>query len=236
MKTFFLMPSLDQTDLTHAVEVARAVAQHPFVSSFKVGFSLGLGYGLPKVVAELRALTDKPIIYDHQKAGTDIPETGALFAKTMKQAGISEAILFPQAGPRTLEAWVRALQEQGVTPVLGALMTHAGFVEREGGYLRDAFTEEAYALSASLGVTRFVVPLTKPERVAALEFPEGSVFYSPGYGAQGGDPHAFPAQKVHHLIAGRSLFAAPDPVAYVEAMARELGPDAQGSSAQGPRA
>ena len=43
---------------------------------YKVGLSLALDCGLPKVVEIAREYTDKPIIYDHLKAGTDIPEVG----------------------------------------------------------------------------------------------------------------------------------------------------------------
>jgi orotidine-5'-phosphate decarboxylase len=222
-KRFFLMPSLDTPDLAEAMRVARAVAGHPFVSSFKVGFALGLSAGLPRAVEALRAFTDKPIIYDHQKAGSDIPDTGVLFARTMRASGISEAIVFPQAGPATLEAWVTALREAEVEPVVGTLMTHAAYLEREGGYLRDGFVAEAFARAAALGVRRFVVPLTKPDVVRSVSFPKGAVFYSPGFGAQGGDAHAFAQLAEHHLIAGRSLMGARDPLAYVEQVAQQLG-------------
>ena len=222
-KRFFLMPSLDQTELDRALEVVEKIADHPFVSSFKIGFSLGLSYGVPKVVEGIRKHTKKPIIYDHQKAGTDIPDTGALFADVLAKAGIDEAILFPQAGPRTLHAWVDALRDRKIEPVVGGLMTHVGFLESEGGYLVDRSVREVYDFAASLGVRRFVVPLTKPEKVAELVFPDSSIFYSPGFGAQGGDPNAFPHLREHHLIAGRSLFAALDPVAFVDAAAASLG-------------
>lgn len=221
-KTFYLMPSLDQEMLAPALGVARAIADLPFVSSFKVGFSLGLSEGLPAVVRALREFTDKPIVYDHQKAATDIPDTGALFARTMRRAGVTEAILFPQAGPSTLTAWIRALQDEGVVPVVGAIMTHKTYLQSEGGYLSDSFASDAFARASEAGVRRFVVPLTKPDRVAALQFPSDAIFYSPGFGAQGGDPHAFPRQKQHHLISGRALFAAVDPRAYVLETARAL--------------
>jgi orotidine-5'-phosphate decarboxylase len=222
VKTFFLMPSLDQETLAPALAVARAIADHPFVSSFKVGFSLGLGEGLPTVVRALREFTDKPIVYDHQKAATDIPDTGSLFAKTMRRAGITEAILFPQAGPTTLSSWIKALHDEGIVPVVGAIMTHATYLQSEGGYLRDDFAAEVFARAAEVGVRKFVVPLTKPERIQILRFPDDAVFYSPGFGAQNGDPHAFPAQQEHHLISGRALFAAKDPRAYVAETARAL--------------
>lgn len=223
MKRRFLMPSLDMVELDVALCLARSVSSHPFVSSFKVGFALGLSAGLPAAVRGLRAFTDKPIVYDHQKAGTDIPDTGVLFAKTMRAAGVTEAILFPQAGPRTLEAWVKALQDADVVPVVGAVMTHAGFTQQEGGYLSDEGLLGAYELAAKLGVRKFVVPLTKPEVARRVDWPEDSVFYSPGFGAQGGDPNAFAQLPEHHLIAGRSLAAAPDAAAYVGRVAEEYG-------------
>jgi orotidine-5'-phosphate decarboxylase len=222
MKTFFLMPSLDQVDLEKAMRVVAQIAPHPFVSSFKVGFSLGLTHGLPRVVEAIRKHTDKPIVYDHQKAGTDIPDTGGLFADVMKNAGINEAILFPQAGPETLKAWVPALTIRGVTPVVGGLMTHRGFLQSEGGFLSDDSVRAVYTIAAELGVRRFVVPLTKPKLVEGIDFPADAIFYSPGFGAQGGDPHAFPFLRTHHLIAGRALFAAADPLAWVTATAKEL--------------
>ncbi len=223
MRARFLMPSMDMTDLEEAVRLARAVASDDFVSSFKFGFALGLSAGLPAAVRAFRAFTQKPIVYDHQKAGTDIPDTGVLFAKTMRAAGIDEAILFPQAGPVTLEAWVKALQDAGIVPVVGAVMTHKGFTQSEGGYLSDAGMLSAYELAAKLGVRKFVVPLTKPAVAESVAWPEGSVFYSPGFGAQGGDPHAFAQLPEHHLIAGRSLAAATDAAAYVRQVAAEYG-------------
>lgn len=222
MKTFYLMPSLDQVDLDKAMRVVARVAEHPFVSSFKVGFSLGLTHGLPRVVEAIRKHTDKPIVYDHQKAGTDIPDTGGLFADVMKSAGVTEAILFPQAGPETLKAWVPALTMRGVTPVVGGLMTHRGFLQSEGGFLSDASVRAVYTIAAELGVRRFVVPLTKPQLVEGIAFPDDAIFYSPGFGAQGGDARAFPFLRTHHLIAGRALFAAEDARAWVEAVQREL--------------
>jgi orotidine-5'-phosphate decarboxylase len=216
------MPSLDQVDLRAAIAVAKEIADHPFVSSFKIGFSLGLSEGLPSVVRAIRAITSKPIVYDHQKAGTDIPDTGPLFARVMANAGVTEAILFPQAGPTTLRAWVQALLDHGVTPVVGALMTHATYMESEGGFLRDAFVSDAFALASSLGVRRFVVPLTKPSAIEPLTFPKDAIFYSPGFGAQGGDPSGFPKLREHHLISGRALFAAKDPRAYVDEVAIAL--------------
>lgn len=225
-KSFSLIPSLDVTSLGEAARLVEAVQAHPFVYGFKVGFSLGLAHGLPKTVETIRRLTAKPVIYDHQKAATDIPATGALFARVLSDAGIDEVILFPQAGPATLEAWAEAMMARNLKTIVGVVMTHAKYLQGEGGYLADFSPVDIARRAKAAGVKAFVTPLTKPELVAKLAeetpFDAADEFYSPGLGAQGGDPKAFPALATHRLIVGRALLNAPDPAEYVESLAASL--------------
>ena len=218
-RKYTVIPSLDVTDLDEAVRLAGAIGNPPFVNAFKVGFSLGLTCGLPEVVRRIREVSQRPIIYDHQKAGTDIPDTGALFARTLAKAGIQRAILFPQAGPRTLSAWISALRNEGVEIIVGAIMTHPAYVASEGGFLLDGAMERIFAIALEEGVTDFVVPLTKPDAVRELHrrvgFATDCEFFSPGYGAQGGDPSKFDFVSTHHLIIGRSLLKAENPAHYI---------------------
>ncbi len=226
LKRFGLMPALDLDDLETAVRaVARVEGLHA-ICGFKVGFSLGLGYGLPEVVRRIRSVTAKPVIYDHQKGGTDIPETGALFARAMKRAGVDAAILFPQAGPRTLAAWVGALAAEGVGCIVGGVMTHPGYLHSEGGYLDDAAVEGIYSHAVEAGVRSFVLPLTRPDAAARIVarsgIAAGWTCYSPGFGAQGGEPARFGFVSRHVLIVGRALLSADDPAGYVNRVAEEL--------------
>lgn len=226
MKTWYLVPALDVADLDEAARLVAAVADHPAIHSFKVGFSLGLSSGLPRVVEAIRRHSDKPVVYDHQKAGTDIPDTGALFARTLARAGVDAAILFPQAGPVTLRAWVEACQGEGLGVIVGALMTHPGYVASEGGFLEDAAIPRMWGMAAEAGVRDFVVPLTRPDATRAAVQAAGLdpawTYWSPGYGAQGGDPAAFGFLHRHHLIVGRALLRAPDPVAWLDAAVARL--------------
>ncbi len=222
-----VIPALDVTELDQAVQLVARVAASPHIYGYKLGFSLGLKYGLPRVVTALRELSDKPIIYDHQKAGTDIPDTGKLFAATLAEAGIGEGILFPQAGPHTLRAWATALKEAGLEVIVGGAMTHPGYLESEGGFIRDAAATEIYRLAHELGVRRFVMPLTKPELCKKLwdaaGLGEDCTLYSPGYGAQKGQLGPFAWVPTHHIIVGRGLLHAEDPLAYLDALIREAG-------------
>lgn len=226
-KEIRFIPALDTPDLDTALRLVSRVADRKSVYGFKLGFALGLGHGLPETVRRIREWTDKPLIYDHQKAATDIPDTGALFGDVMKTAGIDEVILFPHTGPRTLEVWVRAMQERQLKVIVGAVMTHPAYLVSEGGFIADAAAVAIYRQAAELGVAAFVVPLTKPELVARLAeevpFTESQEFYSPGFGAQKGDPSKFPALKRHYLIMGRSLMNAEDPVEAIERIEQQLG-------------
>ena len=138
------------------------------IGGYKVGFFLGLDYGLPKVVELTRKYTDKPIIYDHQKAGTDIPDLGVKFVDICKKAGVDAVILFPQSGPETEEKWIKAAQEKDLGVIVGGLMTHPRYVRSEGGYLADGAIMEMYSNAADLGVADFVVPGNRPDDIKRI--------------------------------------------------------------------
>ena len=225
-KIWKVIPALDVTDLERIRQLITQVDGHELIYGYKIGFSLGLTFGLPQVVRAVREISAKPVIYDHQKAATDIPDTGRLFAEVMKQAGMDEVILFPQAGPVTEEAWIKAVQDQGMKVIVGGIMTHPGYLESEGGYLKDAAVSEMYRLAYRNGVRDFVVPLTKPEATRAIYQQAGlgddCRFYSPGYGKQGGDPAAFDFLGEHYVIIGRALLNAEEPRAFLDEVRSEL--------------
>lgn len=197
--------------------IVKETADIEGIGGYKVGFFLGLGHGLPKIVEITRRYTDKSIIYDHQKAGTDIPDTGGSFARVCKKAGINAIILFPQAGPETERAWIKASREEGLGVIVGGLMTHRGYRRSEGGFLADEAIMEIYLNAADLGVQDFVVPGNRPDEIRCIkEVLErrvaASVFYAPGFTAQGGEINE--AVKIFggrwHAIVGRAIYEADD--------------------------
>lgn len=185
------------------------------IVGYKIGFILGLKYGLDNVVSAIREFSDLPIIYDHQKAGTDIPDMGVEFAQLMKNAGINSAIIFPQAGPKTQEAFTSALINAGVVPMVGGEMTHPMYLEKDGGYINSGAPERMYENGAKLGVKYFIVPGNKADAIrkyAQLLKPFNVSFCFPGIGRQGGDIEAaFNAcGGSSYAIIGSSIYKAPD--------------------------
>ena len=201
-------------ELKKLVEVTAAVNG---IVGYKIGFILGLSYGLANVVETVREFTDIPVIYDHQKASTDIPEMGPEFAAVMKNSEVDSAIIWPQSGPATQESFIRSLLSKGIVPMVGAEMTHPKYLTKDGGYIRDDAPEEMYTNGAKAGAEFFVVPGNKTESIrkyakllSVLTQPR---FCFPGIGRQGGDIEAaFDACGTSaYAIIGSSIYKSPDP-------------------------
>lgn len=213
-----IIPACDVKSLSELENLVELTADIEGIVGYKIGFSLGLGHGLQTVVDTIEKHSDLPILYDHQKAGTDIPQMGELFARTCKVSGITGVIIFPQAGPATEEAFISAIISEGLIPLVGGEMTHPRYLSSEGGFIRDESIEEMYLTGARNGVTYFIGPGNKPERINHYvkllknEIPQ-PMFCMPGIGRQGGDiKSAFEATEglPAYGIIGKAIYAASD--------------------------
>ncbi len=210
-----IIPSCDVSDLTKLKNLIKETCSVKGVGAYKIGLELCIPYGICHVVDAIRKQTDLPIIYDHQKAATDIPELGEKFAKAVK--GVDAVILFPFAGPETERAWIKACRKEKLGVIVGGEMTHRGFLEREGGFISEKEALKIYEIAAKEKINDFVVPGNKPEKIRLYKaFLEARgvkpIFYSPGLIAQGGDitESAKAAGNYWHAIVGRALYNAKD--------------------------
>ncbi len=183
----------DVKELNELEKLVRATCDIEGIEGYKVGFASALTNGLGNVVDAIRQYTELPIIYDHQKGGTDIPELGVTFAEVIAESGCDAAILFPFGGAATQREWIKALKEKGLIVLVGGHMTQKEFLANEGGYIADESPAKIYILAASCGITNFVVPGNKIEFVRdykkLIEFNmEGKKFrlWAPGFINQNG--------------------------------------------------
>ncbi|MBI4210594.1 MAG: orotidine 5'-phosphate decarboxylase [Candidatus Diapherotrites archaeon] len=212
-----IVPACDFDDIKALEKLVKGTDSVKGIGAYKIGFELGLKYGLPAVVKACRKHTKKPLIYDHQKAGTDVPFTGGRFAAVCRGAGIDAVILFPQAGPATEREWIKACMNAGLGVIVGGEMTHEAYLKADGGFLDDDAPLRMYGIAAESGVNEFVVPGNKPDRIAKYrKFLEAKgmkpVFHSPGLVSQGGSiTESGKAAGEHwHAIVGRALYEAAD--------------------------
>ncbi len=177
------------------------------IVGYKVGCTLALRYGLPKLTEIAAEQTDLPVIYDHQKAGTDIPAMGAKFAEVCAEAGVKAVIIFPMAGPTTEKAFIEAILQKGLVPCVGGAMTHEKYLSGEGGFIGDDAPKEMYKIGAECGVEYFVVPGNKPGIIREYDtFISETVkepkFCMPGIGVQGGE-----IRKAFEAVKGKEAYA-----------------------------
>ena len=221
-----IIPSCDVDSLERLQKLVKLTCSVKGVGAYKIGFELVIPFGMEKVVKTIRKLSDLPIIYDHQKAGTDIPDMGDKFMKACK--GVNAVILFPQAGPETEVAWIKAAQQNKMNVIIGGEMTHQAYLKSAGGFLNDDAPKRIYEIAASMGVSDFVVPGNKPDKV--MEYKKiieakirNLVFYSPGLITQGGSISDL-AQKLDswHAIIGRAIYESKDMKKAAEDIAKSL--------------
>lgn len=198
--------------------LVRATHDVEGIEGYKVCIALGLR-GLQRTVRMIRNHTNLPIIYDHQKAGNDIPGMGDEFVNVCAEAGVNAVILFPFAGPATQERWTKASQDAGLTVLTGGHMTHEQFLVSEGGYISDDAPPRIYTLAARLGVRDFVVPGNKVDYVTKyrelLQQEVGSddfTLWAPGFITQKGEisQYAEVAGNKWHAIVGSGIYAQED--------------------------
>ena len=199
------------------------------VVGYKLGMTMALRLGLAESVRQLRAHTDLPLLYDHQKAGPDVFDMAAKFAGLCAEAKVDGLILFPTAGPRAVEGFVGETIRRGMLAMVGGDLPFPDYNVSGGGYVADDALERIIDKAIEFGATHFVVPGNTPAKLAhhaarlqgRLAAP---VFVVPGIGPLGG--------KIGDLVAaangcsvygvvGRAVYGAPDQTAAVRALVDE---------------
>ena len=209
-----IIPACDVATSAKLRNIIVATASVYGIGAYKVGLRLGLR-GLKRAVEIIRDYTPVPIIYDHQKGGTDIPDLGTDFAQDLKSFGVDAAILFPFGGAATERKWIKSCQDVGLIVLVGGHMTQPEFLESEGGFIADSAPERIYTIAVENGVTNFVVPGNKVEFVVKyrqlLEKLLGKgnfTLYAPGFIKQGGNisETGEAAGENWHAIVGGALY------------------------------
>ncbi len=210
-------------------DLVRQTADVPGIGGYKIPARAGRK-GWEKWVEVARKYTDKPLIHDGQKWGTDIPDTGKEIMSDLKAAGLDAVILFPQSGPETERAWIYQAYNAGLKVIVGGRMTHPAYAVSEGGFITDEGALDMYKIAARAGVNNFVVPGNKPEviqQVREVVEAEGvsPVFYAPGFIAQGGkiaDAAKVAGDRFHGIV-GRGIYQVPDKKAAAIEHTSQLG-------------
>lgn len=225
-----VIPACDVPTDIEFEQLIKATQDIPGIGGYKVGLQLTISYGLKHLVDLTRKYTNLPIIYDHQKAGNDIPEIGTKFALSCRSSGVDAVILFPFAGSLTEQEWIKACQDQGLGVIVGGHMTHRSFIESEGGFVSNNAPRRIYEIAVENGITDFVVPGNKTQYVEEYRklFEDKSIsftLYAPGFLTQGGEISECgkTAGDNWHAIVGSGIYKAADMRDAAKNFVRQLG-------------
>lgn len=215
-KSIIVAADVESSKLTDLVENTCLVEG---IGGYKVGLVLALEEGLPRIVGKVKDHTELPVIYDHQKAGNDIPAMGTKFAKVCRESKVDAVILFPFGGAATERDWIHASQDAGLGVLVGAHMTQPEFLYNEGGSIADDAPDKIFKIAVEEGVKDFVVPGNKVEFVQHYKglfedlLGEGNfTLYAPGFITQSGEisDYAKAAGDKWHAIVGSAIYKAVD--------------------------
>ena len=215
-----IAPALDLETVEGLERVVEATCEIEGIAEYKLGLHAVLHIGLFEAVAAIRAITDKPIIYDHQKAGVDMPDSARSFVRICAQAKLKGLILFPLAGPTAVREFVGHSLSAGLDPVVGGQIPVPDYTVSGGGYVADDALDRIIRLAAEVGARHFVLPANDPDGIRRradwlLDKVSAPVLYLTGIGPLGGSiTEAFAAADgvaARRAVIGRRICAADSP-------------------------
>lgn len=199
---------MDETDGKKALEVAESVSG--IVDAIKINWPLVLSVG-PEMITELSKFSE--VICDFKVA--DIPNTVRLIVENAVSRGASGVIVHAFTGEDSLRAAVDAAGGADIYAVTE--MSHPG-----GQMFTAKHAEEMARMGVECGVSGFIAPATRPERITAVRKIAGELkILSPGVGAQGGKASDAIRAGADYAIVGRAIYGAKDPKAAAEAFAED---------------
>jgi orotidine-5'-phosphate decarboxylase len=186
-----IVPALDIDSHDHLELVVRETSKREGVAGYKLGLTSVLRLGLQESVRRLRDLTDLPVIYDHQKAGPDMPDMAAKYTALCKEADVDGLILFPVAGPTAVDRFVGEAVRADLIPLVGGEIPVPDYGVSGGGYMVDDALDRILVRAVQNKADHFVLPAHDPVKIARWSTWIAANVTSPlvlltGFGALGG--------------------------------------------------
>lgn len=205
-----IVVAIDSEEKHGAIDLTRSISDR--IYAVKVNWPLILEKGIG-IVHELSKITK--VICDLKLA--DIPNTNRLISEKVISAGAFAIIAHAFCGTDSL----KAISQSGKTKLISVVaMSHPGGNEyinsRWKSLLQTAKDSDSYGI---------IAPGNSPEILSEIrKEAEGLKIFSPGIGAQGGDPAIAIKNGADFIIVGRAVYQSSDPVSVVSEMNSKIIP------------
>ena len=194
--------AMDLMDLKAAEAVCESINE--YIDTIKIGYPLTLAEGL-STIGFFKDNFDYKVICDYKVA--DIPATNEKIANQTFDAGADAILCHGFVGSDSVDACKTSAEDHGGEVFLLTEMSHPGAIK----FLQPN-ADEIARMGVEMGITNYVAPSTRPERLSEIRDIVGkdAFMISPGVGTQGGDPRET-LKYSNALIIGRSIYNAEDP-------------------------
>ena len=194
--------AMDLMDLKEAERVCESINE--YIDTIKIGYPLTLAEGL-STIGFFKDNFDYKVICDYKVA--DIPATNEKIANQTFDAGADAIICHGFVGSDSVDACKTSAEDHGGEVFLLTEMSHPGAIK----FLQPN-ADEIARMGVEMGITNYVAPSTRPERLSEIRNIVGkdAFMISPGVGTQGGDPRET-LKYSNALIIGRSIYNAENP-------------------------
>ena len=194
--------AMDLMDLKEAERVCESINE--YIDTIKIGYPLTLAEGL-STIGFFKDNFDYKVICDYKVA--DIPATNEKIANQTFDAGADAIICHGFVGSDSVDACKTSAEDHGGEVFLLTEMSHPGAIK----FLQPN-ADEIARMGVEMGITNYVAPSTRPERLSEIRDIVGkdAFMISPGVGTQGGDPRET-LKYSNALIIGRSIYNAENP-------------------------
>ena len=194
--------AMDLMDLKEAERVCESINE--YIDTIKIGYPLTLAEGL-STIGFFKDNFDYKVICDYKVA--DIPATNEKIADQTFEAGADAIICHGFVGSDSVDACKTSAEDHGGEVFLLTEMSHPGAIK----FLQPN-ADEIARMGVEMGITNYVAPSTRPERLSEIRNIVGkdAFMISPGVGTQGGDPRET-LKYSNALIIGRSIYNAEYP-------------------------
>ena len=166
--------AMDLMDLKEAERVCESINE--YIDTIKIGYPLTLAEGL-STIGFFKDNFDYKVICDYKVA--DIPATNEKIANQTFDAGADAIICHGFVGSDSVDACKTSAEDHGGEVFLLTEMSHPGAIK----FLQPN-ADEIARMGVEMGITNYVAPSTRPERLSEIRDIVGkdAFMISPGVG------------------------------------------------------
>ncbi|MBO7518551.1 MAG: orotidine-5'-phosphate decarboxylase, partial [Methanobrevibacter sp.] len=150
--------AMDLMDLKEAERVCESINE--YIDTIKIGYPLTLAEGL-STIGFFKDNFDYKVICDYKVA--DIPATNEKIANQTFDAGADAIICHGFVGSDSVDACKTSAEDHGGEVFLLTEMSHPGAIK----FLQPN-ADEIARMGVEMGITNYVAPSTRPERLSEI--------------------------------------------------------------------